>query len=193
MILVNLGFLMTKVPRLKSNNILFVFIDLQKKLLNEIDAATKIVANSRALLEVAELLDIPTIVTSQYRKGLGDLEEEIAEKVQHEVIDKTTFSCTLNPAFTKELEKYPMRSVVVTGVETHICVLQTALDLMAQDRKVAVVTDTVAARKEEDHQRGLNRMEKSGAIMVTKEMLIYELLERSDVPAFKKILPLIKK
>jgi nicotinamidase-related amidase len=83
--------------------------------------------------------------------------------------------------------------VVVTGVETHICVLQTALDLMAQGRNVAVVTDSVAARKEEDHQRGLNRMEKSGAIMVTKEMLIYELLERSDVPEFKKILPLIKK
>jgi nicotinamidase-related amidase len=183
---------MTKIPRLKSNNILFIFIDLQKKLLSEIDDSKKIVVNSRALLEVAELLDIPTIVTSQYRKGLGDLEEEIAEKVQHEVIDKTTFSCTLDRAFMQELEKYPMRSVVVTGVETHICVLQTALDLMAQDRNVAVVTDTVAARKEEDHQRGLNRMEKSGAIMVTKEMLIYELLERSDVPVFKKILPLIK-
>jgi nicotinamidase-related amidase len=184
---------MTKIPRLKSNDILFIFIDLQKKLLNEINAAKKIVANSSALLEVAKLLDIPMIVTSQYRKGLGDLEEEIAEKVQGKVIDKTTFSCTLAPDFTQELQKYPTRSVAVIGVETHICVLQTVLDLMDQGRNVAVVTDTVAARNEEDHQRGLNRMEKSGAIMVTKEMLIYELLERSDVPAFKKILPLIKK
>ena len=184
---------MTRIQRLKSNDILFIFIDLQKKLLNEIDSAKKIVDNSRALLEVAELLGIPIIVTSQYRKGLGDLEEEIAEKVQGHVIDKTTFSCTLDPGFRQELEKYPGRSIVVIGVETHICVLQTALDLMECGRNVAVVTDSVAARKEEDHQRGLNRMEKSGAIMVTKEMLIYELLERSDVPEFKKILPLIKK
>jgi nicotinamidase-related amidase len=184
---------MTRIPRLRPNDILFVFIDLQKKLLNEIDVAKRIVDNNRALLEVAELLGIPIIVTSQYRKGLGDLEEEIAEKVPGKVLDKTTFSCTLDPAFTQELEKYPGRSIVVTGVETHICVLQTALDLMERGRNVAVVTDSVAARKEEDHQRGLNRMEKSGAIMVTKEMLIYELLERSDVPEFKKILPLIKK
>jgi nicotinamidase-related amidase len=184
---------MTRIQRLKSNDILFIFIDLQKKLLNEIDAATKIVDNSRALLEVADLLSIPIIVTSQYRKGLGDLEEGIAEKVQGQVLDKTTFSCTLDPAFNQELEKYPGRSIAITGVETHICVLQTALDLMERGRNVAVVTDSVAARKEEDHQRGLNRMEKSGAIMVTKEMLIYELLQRSDVPEFKKILPLIKK
>lgn len=184
---------MTKIPRLKSNDILFIFIDLQKKLLNEIDAAKKIVDNNRALLEVAALLAIPIIVTSQYRIGLGDLEEEIAEKIPGKVIDKTSFSCTLDSGFTQELERYPARSVVVTGVETHICVLQTVLDLMEQGRNVAVVTDSVAARKDEDHQRGLNRMEKSGAIMVTKEMLIYELLERSDVPEFKKILPLIKK
>jgi nicotinamidase-related amidase len=184
---------MTNIPRLKSNNILFIFIDLQKKLLNEIDAAKKIVDNNRALLEVAELLDIPTIVTSQYRKGLGDLEDVIAEKIKGKVIDKTSFSCTLHPEFTQELEHYAGRSLVITGVETHICVLQTALDLMERGRNVAVVTDSVAARKEEDHQRGLNRMEKSGALMVTKEMLIYELLERSDVPEFKKILPLIKK
>jgi nicotinamidase-related amidase len=184
---------MTRIQRLKSNDILFVFIDLQQKLLNEIDAAKRIVDNNKALLEVAELLAIPIIVTSQYRKGLGDLEEGIAEKVQVKVIDKTTFSCTLDAAFTEELEKFPGRTVVVAGVETHICVLQTALDLMERGRNVAVVTDSVAARKEEDHQRGLNRMEKSGAIMVTKEMLIYELLQRSDVPEFKKILPLIKK
>src|SRR4030095_6342737 len=114
---------MTRIQRLKSNDILFIFIDLQKKLLSEIDAATKIVDNNRALLEVAELLGIPIIVTSQYRKGLGDLEKEIAEKVQGNVIDKTTFSCTLDPAFAQELEKYPARSVVVAGVETHICVL----------------------------------------------------------------------
>jgi nicotinamidase-related amidase len=109
------------------------------------------------------------------------------------VIDKATFSCTLDPAFAEELEKFPGQTVVVAGVETHICVLQTTLDLMERGRNVAVVTDSVAARKEEDHHRGLNRMEKSGAIMVTKEMLIYELLQRSDVPEFKKILPLIKK
>src|SRR5574339_13957 len=99
--------LMTKIPRLKSNDILFIFIDLQKKLLNEIDAAKKIVDNNRALLEVSELLGIPIIVTSQYRKGLGDLEELIAEKVPGQVIDKTTFSCNLHPVFAKELDKYP--------------------------------------------------------------------------------------
>ncbi len=183
---------MTNIPRLKSNDILFIFIDLQKRLLSEIEAAKRIVGNSRALLEVAEVLGIPTLVTRQYRKGLGDLEEEIAEKVHGKILDKTTFSCTLDPGFQQELGKYPKESVAVMGVETHICVLQTVLDLMNQGRKVAVVTDAVGARGEEDHQRGLDRMEKSGALLVTKEMLIYEMLERSDVPAFKRLLPLIK-
>ena len=183
---------MTNIPRLRSNDILFIFIDLQKKLLDLITTAKKIVAHSGTLISTAEVLKIPTIVTSQYRKGLGDLDEIFQSKVKGNVLDKTTFSCGADPEFRKELDRHSKEWVAVTGIETHICVLQTVLDLIEQGKNVAVVTDAVGARGEEDHVRGMERMIQAGALPVTTEMLIYELLGRSDVPEFKKILPLIK-
>jgi nicotinamidase-related amidase len=184
---------MTNVPRLQVNNILFVFIDLQKKLLDQIEAAKKIVDRSGTLLSAAEVLEIPAIVTTQYRKGLGDLDPKIEAKVKWGgILDKTTFSCGADPGFQRALAEHTKEWVAIAGVETHICVLQTALDLIQQGKKVAIVTDVVGARGEEDHKWGLDRMTNAGALPVTCEMLIYELLGRSDVPEFKKILPLIK-
>jgi nicotinamidase-related amidase len=184
---------MTNIPRLQSKNILFVFIDLQKKLLDQIEVAKKIVDRSGALLSAAEVLEIPAIITTQYRKGLGELDPKIESKVKWGgTLDKTTFSCGADPTFQKELAKHAKEWIAIAGVETHICVLQTTLDLIQQGKKVAIVTDAVGARGEEDHKRGLERMTNAGALLVTSEMLIYELLGRSDVPEFKKILPLIK-
>jgi nicotinamidase-related amidase len=174
------------------NDILFIFIDLQKKLLDQIAAAKKIVARCETLISAAEVLQIPSIVTSQYRKGLGDLDRNFESKVKGNVLDKTTFSCGADPGFKQELDSHPAQWVAVSGIETHICVLQTVLDLVERGKNVAVVTDAVGARGDEDHVRGLERMIKAGALPVTTEMLIYELLGRSDVPEFKQILPLIK-
>jgi nicotinamidase-related amidase len=183
---------MTNIPRYVSDDILFIFIDLQERLLNRIKDAKKIVAKNIILLESAGVLGIPVIITTQYRKGLGDLTEEFKNKVNTDVLDKTTFSCAGDPGFEARLNSLKRSVVAVGGIETHICVTQTVLDLIRNGRRVAVIADAVGARGEQDHELGLERMENSGAMLVTAEMLIYELLGRSDRPEFKQILSLIK-
>lgn len=183
---------MTQIVRLNPKDIIFVFIDLQKKLLDAMDNGEKVVAANLVLLEVAKILELPYVVTTQYKKGLGELWNTFAAQVVGEPLDKTTFSCLQDSAVQDRLETIQKPWVVLSGIETHICVMQTCLDLLSAGRKVAIVTDAVAARRERDHELGLRRMEKSGALLTTTEMLIYEIIGRSDSEAFKKILPLIK-
>lgn len=183
---------MAEISRLRVDNILFVFIDLQKKLLDKIPAAEPTINSVSMLLDIARILKIPAVVTTQYRKGLGDLDPEIADRAQGEVLDKSVFSCGADPGIKAEMERHRREWIVLAGVETHICVMQTALDLLAAGNHVAVVADGVAARAERDHDLGLRRMEAAGALLVSREMLIYELLGRANSPEFKQILPLIK-
>lgn len=183
---------MTNIPRLTRDNILFVFIDLQNKLLAKIPDIERVILRNRLMMEAANLFGLPYVTTTQYRKGLGELETSLAERVSGPALDKSTFSCAADPEIAKKISNSGRNSVVLTGVETHICVLQTCLDLLRNGFQVSVVADAVAARTQTDHDLGLKRMEKAGALIVTAEMVIYELLERSDSDAFKKILPLIK-
>jgi len=182
---------MPEITRLNADSILFVFIDLQDKLLRLISNSESLVQRNIMLLEAAVLMEVPYLVTTQYKKGLGGIAKPLADKIGP-VMDKTCFSCAAEPSFRSEMEQYDKRSVVLSGVETHICVMQTALDLLSEGYQVAIVSDAVGARGKENHLRGLERMEKSGALIVTSEMLIYELLGRSDTENFKKLLPLIK-
>src|SRR5574341_870442 len=182
---------MDKSGRLQPERIAFVFIDLQQKLLDKIENSERLLARNLLLLYAAQVLEVSYLVTSQYRRGLGNLAAGFAERVS-EVIDKICFSCVRDGDFQRRMEQLRKEWIVLSGVETHICVLQTALDLLDQGYRVAVVSDAVGARGAENHQRGLARMENSGAMIVTTEMLIYELLGRSDTENFKKILPLIK-
>jgi nicotinamidase-related amidase len=183
---------MTNIPRLNQNNIYFVFIDLQDKLLSAIPDSERIVRRNQLLLEAANLLGLPYVMTSQYSKGLGQIVPQIVEKSRTQVLDKTIFSCAADENIGKEMERLGREIAVISGVETHICVLQTSLDLLGKGHPVAVVADAIGARTQLDHDLGLQRMERSGALPVTAEMVIYELLGRSDSPEFKKLLPLIK-
>jgi len=183
---------MTNIPRLNEKNICFVFIDLQDRLLARIHNAERIVSRNALLVEAANLLGLPYVSTSQYRKGLGEVVPAIAERVHTSILDKTSFSCVADEGINKDLDRLKRELVVLSGVETHICVLQTCLDLLGRGRQVAVVADAVGARTQMDHELGLKRMERYGALSVTAEMVIYELLGRSDSPEFKKLLPLIK-
>ena len=183
---------MGTIPAFSTGNIVFLLIDLQKKLLDRIPRGAEAVAGSVLLLEAGRILGIPAIVTTQYRKGLGDLAAEIESRAGARILDKMSFSCGADPAIRAEIDRHGREWVAVAGVETHICVLQTALDLLRGGKRVAVVADAVAARGERDHELALRRMEVAGAALVTKEMLVYELLGRADSAAFKQILPLIK-
>jgi isochorismate hydrolase len=183
---------MTNIPRLNRENSFFVFMVLQEKLLMKIPDVQQLLSRTELLMSAANVLGLPYILTSQYRKVLGEIAGTLRDKIKVPVLDKTSFSCMGDETIAQELEKSGRRSLVVSGVETHICVLQTCLDLLAKGFQVSVVADAVAARNETDHELGLKRMESAGALLVTAEMVIYELLGRSDSDAFKKILPLIK-
>jgi nicotinamidase-related amidase len=149
-------------------------------------------SRNELLIAAANVLGLPYMLTSQYRKGLGEIAGSLRDKIKVPVLDKTSFSCAGDKNVAKELEKSGKRSLVISGVETHICVLQTCLDLLTKGFQVSVVADAVGARTEIDHELGLKRMESAGALPVTAEMVIYELLGRSDSDAFKRVLPLIK-
>jgi nicotinamidase-related amidase len=183
---------MTNIPRLNADSICFVFIDLQDKLLSQISDAHRIVARNELLIDAANLLGLPYMSTSQYRKGLGEVIEPLASKMHPPIHDKTSFSCCADSTILAQLNQVGRQVLVLSGVETHICVMQTCLDLLGKGFQVAVVADAVGSRNKLDHDLGLKRMESAGALSVTAEMVIYELLGRSDSPEFKRILPLIK-
>lgn len=183
---------MIEIEKMDARSITFVVIDLQERLLANISGWQKIVSRNILLLECARALEIPIVVTTQYQKRLGALVQEFGDHLTAQAMDKTTFSCSADAKIREELMRLGRDWVVLGGVETHICVLQTALDLLREGYRVAVVADATSARKEIDHEIGLKRMEHAGVLLVTAEMLIYELLGRSDSDAFKKLLPLIK-
>lgn len=183
---------MAEIEKLSPDNIVFIFIDLQERLFSKIPDSGKIVSRNVLLLECGCSLEIPILVTTQYQKGLGGLIENFGKRLTVPAMDKTTFSCSGDARIRETLARLGREWTVLGGIETHICVLQTALDLLRDGYKVAVVSDATGARKEPDHEIGLKRMERAGALIVTSEMLIYELLGRSDSEIFKKLLPLIK-
>src|SRR5687767_12612484 len=143
---------MTNIPRLNRDNILFIFIDLQEKLLMKIPDAQRIIARNELLMEAANLLGLPYVTTTQYRKGLGEITSSLADKTIVPPLDKTTFSCAADTSIAKELDRIGRASAVISGVETHICVLQTSLDLLDQGFQVSVVADAVGARNQTDHE-----------------------------------------
>jgi nicotinamidase-related amidase len=169
-------------------------VDLQEKLLPAIADSERVVANALLVLRLAAVLDIPVVLTTQYRKGLGDLVPAVREAAPAtEPIDKTSFGCFKDDGFLTRLSELGQRDqLVVTGVESHICVAQTVLGALEMSYQAHVVSDAVGSRQAPNREVGLRRMERAGALVSSAEMCVYELLGRSDSAAFKKMLPFIK-
>ena len=180
--------------RLHADRALLVVVDMQEKLLPAIPTREGLVKTTILLLRAARALGLPILATTQYSKGLGPTVPAIADEIpDFEPSDKVAFGCFGDPAFVERLNAHgSRRELLVCGVETHICVTQTVLEALESGRAVHVVSDAVAARTEENHRIGLARMERAGAVLSSVEMAVYELLGRSDVPAFKSLLPLLK-
>ena len=170
-----------------------VLVDMQCALAEAMARRDAVVSTSALLARVASTLGIPIIVTRQYPAGLGDTVHEVAEATAAVVpIDKVTFSCMDEPAFRARLEASGKRQVVLAGMESHICVLQTALDLLDAGYRVHVVADGVCSRRDADHERALERLGGSGAQVTVAESVIYEALERAGTPEFRAVLALVK-
>ena len=174
---------------IKSSEVTLLVIDVQEKLVNMLTDET--VKNEAIKISKAcGILEIPTVITEQYPKGLGYTIEEIKSVLPNaEYIEKTMFSAYQEDEVKKLLSQ---KQVILIGIETHICVLQTALELINEGYEVFVVQNACGSRNEENKQAALRRLIHAGAQIVTTEMVLFELLEGSKHPKFKEIQALIK-
>lgn len=178
--------------RIKPSDCALVVVDMQERLLPAIHESARVVAATRLLLHAAKVLEIPVIPTTQYLKGLGPTVAAVAEVLPAAPIDKMTFSCFGSPDFRVALEGAARRTLLLCGVEAHICVLQTGLDALAAGHRVHVITDATSSRSPINAALGHRRLEAAGAVLSSSEMAIYELIAVSGTPAFKAMLPHFK-
>ncbi|MCP4727707.1 MAG: hydrolase [bacterium] len=174
-------------------NTLIVIVDIQDKLADLMYGKDRVIRNVSKLIKVSRILNIPVVVTEQYPQGLGKTVPEIKKLLRTaEPIEKVSFSCGGSEDFLMALEALDRPNIVLTGMETHICVLQTALDLINKGYIVGIVQDAVCSYKENDMGIAMTRMQREGVYQLTTEMIIYEFLEKAGTEEFKALLPVLK-
>jgi nicotinamidase-related amidase len=179
---------------LRKDRTVLVVVDLQEKLLPAIFENERVLKNSVLLLRLAEVLELPVVLTTQYRKGLGETASEVLAAAPGTTpLDKVSFGCFGNEAFLGRLAELSGRDqLLVAGIESHICVTQTVLGALERGYAVHVASDATSSRAESNWRIGLARMERAGALLSSAEMAAYELLARSDGAAFKRMLRFLK-
>jgi len=166
-------------------------IDVQEKLVPKLFDVAALVRNIAFLLDAARLLNMTVQCTEQYPRGLGATVPELAGKLP-ERPDKVAFSSCAVPSIVQTFHREACPKVVLCGIETHVCVLHTTLDLLALDFRVYVAVDAVAARSRIDHEVALRRLEHAGTILTTSEMCVFEWIGGAGHPQFKAISQLIQ-
>jgi nicotinamidase-related amidase len=170
-----------------------VVVDIQERLLPAIFEKERVVQNAVRLVKGAAILGVPVLATEQYRKGLGPTVAEVAAAIPgFAPIEKLAFSASGAADFTSSLRAKNTSDAILCGIEAHVCVSQTCLDLLADGFRVVVVADAVSSRTPENHRFGLDRMRAAGAVIVSTEMLLFELVEKAGTDEFKQILALVK-
>ena len=180
---------------LEADQCALIVVDMQQKLLPPIWEKDRLVRNVQLLIRLAGILKIPAIVTTQYAKGLGETVPDIASMLPNAPpVDKLMFSCFGSDVFCSLLKRLPGQrtTILLCGMESHICVMQTALGALRVGYLVHVAADAVSSRTELNWRIGLGRMSAAGAILSSAEMMTYELLRSSGAPAFKELLPYLK-
>lgn len=166
-------------------------IDVQEKLIPRILQAAALVRNIAFLIDAAKLLGMPVQATEQYPRGLGSTVPELAGKLP-ERPDKVAFSGCAIPSVVEAFHRAACPKVVVAGIETHVCVLHTALDLLALDFRVFIPGDAVGARYRLDHEVALRRLEQSGVVLTTTEGCLFEWVGGANHPQFKALSALVQ-
>jgi nicotinamidase-related amidase len=182
---------MSVLQRLSSRDAGLLVIDIQQKLIDLVVEGQRLVRNTRALIEAAKLLQIPVWATEQYPKGLGSTVAQLAELLPDRPA-KTSFSCCAVPELLEQLLGRRLRHVTVVGLETHVCVAQTVLDLLNHGLVVQVPADAVSSRATLDWEFALRRLERAGAVISTTESVLFEWVENADASAFKAISHIVK-
>jgi nicotinamidase-related amidase len=170
-----------------------VVIDIQEKLFPHISVNDELLRNISLLINGLKILDVPVILTEQYPAGLGKTVKQISMLLEGpEPVEKIAFSCCDEPRFMKKLEGVKKHFVILAGMETHVCVLQTCLDLMEKNYMPVVVRDCVSSRKPADREAALLRMQREGAIITSYESVLLELCRVAGTSTFKAISRLVK-
>jgi nicotinamidase-related amidase len=177
--------------RLTGQHGALLVVDVQEKLLEHIQDREGVIANSLRLVKGAKHLHMPVWATEQYPKGLGPTIAPIAELIPQRPA-KTTFHCCAVPQLLEQLYGRQIRHVTLVGIEAHVCVAQTALELLGLGFRVQVPADAVGSRHKIDWEFALRRIEHAGASVSTTEAVLFEWTERSDRPEFKAISALVK-
>jgi nicotinamidase-related amidase len=175
---------------LSAQDSLVLMVDMQSRLVPVIAAADLLTQRLHLLLRAAQLLDVPVRATEQHTRALGATIELLAQP-ERAVYQKMHFSAVAEPGFIAWLAAARKR-IVITGVEAHICVLQSAIDMVGAGYRVAVVADAVGSRNDRDRDRALDRMAREGVSIVTAEMVIFEWLQQAAHPRFREVLQLVK-
>jgi len=178
---------------IRSKNSVLILVDFQERLVPAIDNGAAAVEKACLLLKVARRLSVPLLITEQYPKGLGptarvlrDLAPEVSP------IEKITFSAMQEGAFVQALRDSGRQQVVIAGMETHVCLFQTAMDIHASGYDVFLVRDACGSRRPEDKETAIERLAGRGATTCTAEMVFFEWLQRAATPVFRELLPLVK-
>ena len=187
---------MPTVNTLESQLAVLVVVDVQEKLLPLIGTSPtdRLIDKISRLIGAARLLEVPILLTEQYPKGLGPTVSTVREALppDSKPIVKATCSCWRDETFREALQRTQREHVILVGIETHVCIQQTVMDLIRVDYIPFVAADAVGSRFPEDKVQGLERMRHAGAEITTTESLLFELIERCDHPRFKDFLKLVK-
>ena len=170
-----------------------LIVDIQDKLAAVMKEKDKVVRNTLHLVELAKLINMPVIVTEQYPRGLGTTVPEIREALPfYRPVEKMTFDCCGQPDFLEELKEHNKRNVILTGMETHICVLQTSLGLIKEEFDVHLVCDAVCSRTKANWRSGVELVRDAGGVLTNTETVLFQLLGVAGTPEFKAISNRIK-
>lgn len=172
-----------------------VVVDIQESLFNVLkkEVGETLVHNVQLLVKLANKLCMPVLLTEQYPKGLKRTIPQLREVLGDLTpMEKTIFSCSGAPGFMERLDDLKARNIILTGIETHVCILQTALDLLRLGFRVFVPCDAVASRWKLNRETGLRIMSESGVAVTSTEVLVFQLLHRADTEEFKYMAPALR-
>lgn len=181
---------------LRREDTLLVVVDMQEPFLRGVHDAERLLANVQLLIQASAILNVPVLPTVQYAERMGGVVPEVTQAFPDfdscVPVDKMCFSCAGAEGFLEEIASFDRRQILLCGVETHICVSQTALDLVSQGYQVHVAADAVSSRSLEKHKLGMERMRDSAVLPCAAEAAVYELLREAGTPEFKSILALVR-
>jgi nicotinamidase-related amidase len=179
--------------KILENNTAAVIIDIQENLFPHIYNHEILLVNSLKLIEGLKILEIPIVITQQYTKGLGPTVQSVTGKFQEfSFIEKNSFSCCDEPLFMTQLARLEKKNILILGIEAHVCVLQTCVDLIEKGYTPVVIEDCIGSRKDQNKTIALLRMQQEGALITSSESILLELTRYSGSERFKRISGIIK-